>query len=139
MSHTAFIDLNHQIVSDIYKTKNNVKTWKGFRLCAIDGTSIRLPNEPDIIHHFGVQKGKSNQADCPMGMASVFYDLLNNIVIDSCIKPNNTSERSCAEKHLKFSNENDLIIYDRGYVGFWFYTHHHCCPVKKQKRGLDFQ
>lgn len=124
MSHTAFIHLNHQIVSDIYKTKNNFKTWKGFRLCAIDGTSIRLPNEPDIIHHFGVQKGKSNQADCPMGMASVFYDLLNNIVIDSCIKPNNTSERSCAEKHLKFSNKNDLIIYDRGYVGFWFYTHH---------------
>lgn len=92
LSHTAFIELNHQLVSDIYKTKNHVKTWKGFRLCAVDGTSIRLPNEPDITDHFGLQKGKANQADCPMGMASVFYDVLNNVVIDSCIKPNNTSE-----------------------------------------------
>jgi len=124
ISHTAFIELNHQIASDIFKTKNNYKTWKGFRLCAVDGTSIRLPNEPDIIDYFGVQRGKSNQADCPMGMASVFYDLLNNIVIDSCIKPNNTSERNCAEEHLKYSRKNDLIIYDRGYTGFWFYMYH---------------
>ena len=124
ISHTAFIEINQHILSDIYKTKNNYKTWKGFRVCAIDGTSIRLPNEPGITDYFGFQKGKQNQADCPMGMASVFYDLLNNLVIDSCIKPNNTSERNCAEEHLKYSNRNDLIIYDRGYTGFWFYTYH---------------
>jgi len=41
----AFVEHNHQIVSGIYNTKNNFKTWKGFRLCAIDGTSIRLPNK----------------------------------------------------------------------------------------------
>ena len=124
ISHTAFIEINQQIISDIYKTKNNYKTWKGFRVCAIDGTSIRLPNEPGITDYFGFQKGKQNQADCPMGMASVFYDLLNNLVIDSCINPNHTSERNCAEEHLKYSNRNDLIIYDRGYTGFWFYTYH---------------
>jgi len=50
--------------------------------------------------------------------------VLNNIVIDSCIRPNNTSERYCAEKHLAYSTQKDLIIYDRGYTGFWFYTHH---------------
>jgi len=59
-----------------------------------------------------------------MGMASVFYDLLNNIIIDSSLKPNNTSERECAVNHLKLSKHNDLIIYDRGYAGFYFYTHH---------------
>ena len=109
ISHTAFIEINQHILSDIYKTKNNYKTWKGFRVCAIDGTSIRLPNEPGITDYFGFQKGKQNQADCPMGMASVFYDLLNNLVIDSCIKPNNTSERNCAEEHLKYSNTIEMI------------------------------
>jgi len=59
-----------------------------------------------------------------MGMASIFYDVLNQIVIDSSIEPNNTSERDCAAKHLDYSNKNDLIIYDRGYTGFWFYMHH---------------
>jgi len=78
LSPTAFIDINHQLIDTIYKPAQHYDTWKGFRLCAIDGSSIRLPNEPDIIDYFGVQKGKANQADCPMGMASVFYDLLNH-------------------------------------------------------------
>lgn len=94
ISHAVFIDLNQQIVSDIYKSQNNYKTWKGFRICAIDGTAIRLPDEANVINHFGVQKYKNNQGDCSIGMASVFYDVLNHIIIDSSLNPNGTSEKS---------------------------------------------
>jgi len=59
-----------------------------------------------------------------MGMASVFYDVLNHIAIDSSVNPNNTSERDCAVEHLAQAGENDLILYDRGYPAFWFYVHH---------------
>ncbi len=58
-----------------------------------------------------------------MGMASVFYDVLNKIVIDSGIHPRTTSEKQCAEDHLVFSQENDLVLFDRGYVAFWLYAH----------------
>ena len=51
-----------------------------------------------------------------MGMASVFYDVLNHIVIDSSINPNSTSERDCAAKHLSNANKNDQILYDRGHT-----------------------
>jgi len=124
LSYRAFIELNRQLIDGVYKNMKYFKTWHGFRLCAIDGTSIRLPNEPDITNYFGVQKGKANQADCPMGMASVFYDVLNHLVIDSSINPKGTSENTCAEKHLKFTGKNDLIIYDRGYNAFWLYALH---------------
>ena len=124
LSPTAFIELNRQLIDNIYHTPQHYKTWKGFRLCAIDGTSIRLPDEPDITNYFGVQKGKANQADCSMGMASVFYDLLNDLVIDSSINPKGTAENACAEKHLNYADENDLIIYDRGYNAFWLYAMH---------------
>ncbi len=123
LSHTAFIALNQQVVKGVYQSDWKPKTWKGFRLCAIDGTSIRLPNEPYIIEHFGVQKGRPEQGQCTMGMASVFYDVLNKIVIDSGIHPRLTSERQCAEDHLQFSDENDLVIFDRGYVAFWLYAY----------------
>ncbi|NOQ90891.1 MAG: hypothetical protein GQ549_08085 [Gammaproteobacteria bacterium] len=46
---------------------NSYKKCKGFRLCAIDGSSIRLPDEPDITDHFGVQKGRIGKEDCPIG------------------------------------------------------------------------
>jgi len=122
LSHTAFQALNHQLVKQVYHSDWQSTLWKGFRLCAIDGTSIRLPNEPDIIEHFGVQKGRPEQGRCTMGMASVFYDVLNKIVIDSGIHPRTTSERQCAEDHLAFSQENDLVLFDRGYVAFWLYA-----------------
>jgi hypothetical protein len=58
-----------------------------------------------------------------MGMASVFYDVLNKIVIDSGIHPRRTSEKQCAEDHLHVSEENDLILFDRGYTAFWLYAY----------------
>ncbi len=123
LSHTAFQTLNHQIIDDVYQGRWKPKTWKGFRLCAIDGTSIRLPNEPDIIGHFGVHNGREDQQACAMGMASVFYDVLNKLVIDSGIHPRLTSERQCAEDHLEFSDTGDLVLFDRGYVAFWLYAY----------------
>jgi len=70
-----------------------------------------------------VQKGRPEQGQCSMGMASVFYDVLNKIVIDSGIHPRRTSERQSAEDHLQFSNINDLVLFDRGYVAFWLYAY----------------
>ncbi len=134
--------MNHQLVDGIYEKKSHYKTWKGFRLCAIDGTSIRLPNEPNITDHFGFQKGRACQSPCAMGMASVFYDVLNHIVIDSSINPNNTSERACAADHLNYATENDLVIYDRGYSGFWLYALHikhniaFCIRERSKQSGL---
>ena len=124
LSPTAFIELNRQLINTIYHTPQHYQTWKGFRLCAIDGTTIRLPDEADITQYFGALKGKANQANCPMGMASVFYDVLNDLAIDALINPTGTSERACAEKHLNHAVENDLIIYDRGYNAFWLYALH---------------
>lgn len=124
LSPTAFIDINHQLIDTIYDTSQHYKTWKGFRLCAIDGSSIRLPSEADIIYYFGVQKGRATQGDCPIGMASVFYDLLNHLAIDASINPRGTSERMCAQQHLAYAGDNDLIIYDRGYNAFWLYALH---------------
>jgi len=71
-----------------------------------------------------VQKGKKGQDDCTLGMTSVFYDVLNQLTIDSSINPNGHSERSCVFDHLKHSTPNDLVIYDRGYVAFWLYSLH---------------
>lgn len=124
LSHMAFVELNRQVITTAYKAGQQLKTWRGFRLCAVDGSSVRLPNTPDITAHFGVQKGKKGQAQCTMGMASVFYDVLNHLVIDSAIHPKGHSERACVADHMQHATQNDLIIYDRGYPAFWLYALH---------------
>ena len=75
-----------------------------------------------------------------MGMASVFYDVLNKIVIDSGIHPRRTSEKQCAEDHLHFSQENDLVLFDRGYTAFWLYaylSHHNITFCMRAKTNQD--
>jgi hypothetical protein len=99
LSHTAFIDLNRQAVDAYYAAHPELKTWHGFRLCAIDGSQLRVPDEPDIIATFGVNPGKENQQDCPLALVSVYYDVLNHISIDSSINHTAASERDCAAAH----------------------------------------
>lgn len=115
LSYTAFTALNRQLIESLYKHEQHIKTWKGFRLCAIDGTAIRLPDTAEVSKYFGRHSGRLDRGSCAMGMASVFYDVMNHIVIDSTLQRNKASERDCAEKHLAFSMTNDLVIYDRGY------------------------
>jgi len=79
-----------------------------------------------------------------MGMASVYYDVLNHLVIDASINPRKTSEKACAEKHLHFSQDLDLNLYDRGYNAFWLYAFHHhhqstFCMRAKTKQSLQVQ
>jgi len=144
LSHHAFIDLNHQIVDTYYADHPALKTWKGFRLCAIDGSQFRLPNEPDIVEAFGVNPGRENQKDCPLALASVYYDVLNHISIDTSINPTTASERDCAASHLAYALPNDLSLLDRGYNGFWLYNLYQTknqffCMRAKINLGIHFK
>ena len=144
LSHTAFIDLNQQAVNAYYTAHPEIKTWHGYRLCAIDGSQIRMPDEPDIVEAFGVNPGKENQKDCPLALASVYYDVLNHISIDSSINHTKASERECAASHLNHAHPDDLSILDRGYNAFWLYAlyvtkNQPFCMRAKINRGLLFK
>ncbi len=119
LSPTAFTALNRKVVDAYYDHHSDLKTWQGHRLCAINGSQIRLPSEPDIADEFGVLPGKKNQKDCPLALASVYYDVLNHISIDSSINPTNASERECAAIHLQYARSNDLAVLDRAYNAFF--------------------
>ncbi len=122
LSHTAFTMLDRQAVDAYYAHQSDLKTWHGHRLCAIDGSQIRLPDEPDIAQEFGVHPGKKNQTNCPLALASVYYDVLNHISIDSSINSTNASEREYAASHLRQALPGDLSILDLGYNAFWLYA-----------------
>lgn len=59
-----------------------------------------------------------------MALASICYDVLNNVVIDASINPPHASERTLAYEHLLQAQANDLLLYDRGYPAFWLFAAH---------------
>src|SRR3989344_3316441 len=119
LNYTAFVELNDLMISDFY-TKSEYKSWKDFRLLAIDGSRLQLPVSKEIIETFGCAKN-NHEIKTPMAQASYCIDLLNKKILNSEICRNETSEYKLALKHLeKINSEKDLLIYDRGYSAIWF-------------------
>lgn len=115
----AFIELNLHLVNYFEKTFSP-RTWFGFRLLAIDGSTTRLPMTEAIAEHFGVWNGRQG-APSPMARVSQMFDVLNKISIDALIKPKHLGERELAAQHLLTVMPSDLVLLDRGYPAWWLF------------------
>lgn len=124
LSHTAFIELNDIAVSKMYSDDDYLKL-NHYRLLAIDGSKIRLPNNPQVQKEFGdvpYTDGKSHQIKgtyCS-ALSSVLYDVLNRIAIDSILARCDAYEGDLAATHIKNArlSQQDIVLFDRGYPSF---------------------
>lgn len=115
----AFKRLNEIAVNTFYDRAGYYE-WHGMRLLAVDGTRLVLPNHPTVAEEFGVHQF-GPKADTPrsLAMASLLYDPLNLVTIDSQIAPYAASERDLLVEHLDKINAGDMLLLDRGYPSFW--------------------
>ena len=70
--HTAFIELNQKAMVDTMYKDDDYKKFLGFRILAVDGSKIRLPDNDDIREEFGTiayTNGKDSIAE-EIGRAS---------------------------------------------------------------------
>jgi hypothetical protein len=129
LSPKAFIELNRKLVEEFY-SDNTYLLWEGFRVLAVDGSDLQLPQKENLKTIFGTAKNQSGPT-LAMAKISYAYDVLNHLTLDAQIDYCKSSERELAVKHVKeikqFKNDpiNDLYLFDRGYpaLGFLFYLH----------------
>ena len=113
-----FKDLSRAIVNEFYTDNElGVKLWMGFRLLAVDGSRLTLPQTKELKNIYGETKNKS-LTGVVQSRVSILYDVINNYVIDGIIAPLAIGEGQLAIQHLAYVNKNDLVIYDRGYPSF---------------------
>lgn len=127
----VFKHLSEVIVENTYVESNpTINLFEGFRLLAVDGSKVTLPFTEDLKKEFGESKNQTNTS-VVQGKASVLYDLLNRIALDSILEKLEIGERTLALRHSFRWEKNDLIIYDRGYPSYDFIYEH-------IKRGVNF-
>jgi hypothetical protein len=115
------------ITADTMSSCEDIELYKGkFRLGVIDGADVTLDNAPELLEYFG---GSGRNRDCAMGMASLCYDPLNNIILDGGLYPYGTSERDAAREHFGAvsmlyipKGVYNLYIFDRGYPSKGFFA-----------------
>jgi hypothetical protein len=122
LKYDAFIELNDHVAQFFYD-RLQPETWFGFNLLAIDGTTLRVPNEPEILDHFGGwTTTKGEKKPCPKARASQMFDVLNKITVDGIISPKSDGERELAAFHFLKLQPQDLILLDRGYPAYWLFN-----------------
>lgn len=112
----AFIELN-QVCNRSFYTNAPFRTWRGFRLMSIDGSTAILPKHDSIKEEFGIVNF-GPYANSPQSVArlSMLYDVLNFVTLDAQIATYQTSERELALRHLvQLQPGEDLVLLDRGY------------------------
>ena len=105
LNYTAFVELAND-ASDIFYKDYDCKTYKGFRLLAIDGSMVTLPNNDDIKKEFCttnvINQYKDKSKTIVQARVSVLYDVLNNITLDSIITNSKIGEITIAkDNHFK--------------------------------------
>ena len=119
LKYQALIELNAHMTSHYY-SHFPTASWHGFNLMAVDGSTVRLPDETEIIEHFGAWNVK-NGDPCPKARIFQMFDVLNKVTVDALIKPKKYGERELAAFHFLNLMPNDLILLDRGYPAFWLF------------------
>jgi hypothetical protein len=119
LKYEAFIELNQHLINQ-FDGSFPYQTWLGFRLLAIDGTTLTLPKVKEIIDHFGVWDCRQGEP-CPKARASQLYDPLNRLTVKALIHPKSIGEREQARLLLSGILSNSLILLDRGYPAFWLF------------------
>ncbi len=121
----VFVDLNRETVGQ-FRAGMRPSLYHGFRLLAVDGTTLRLPLSQAVEKAFG------EAADGPpLGRVSLLYDIGQDLVVDAQLAALCVSERELAIDHLAHAVPGDLVIYDRGYPAFWLMALH-------RDKGVDY-
>lgn len=131
LSHRAFIELNKKGVVDVMYKEGQYQRFGKYRLLAVDGSKVILPDNEGIYEAFGRvkrtsgKKGVKGSGYYSYAQASVLYDVLNDIALDSLFEAGRSYEVDLAERHLEHSQDDDLLVFDRNYLSYrWLATLH---------------
>ena len=125
LKYEAFVELNDRAVAAFYADAP-IHRWHDYRLLAVDGSGLRLPDVAEVRQTFSHTPG-----DVPQGRLVELYDVLNQIVLGAEFSDEEIGEGFHAECLLARAEKGDLVLYDRGFAAFYLMARH-------RQKGVDF-
>ena len=128
LNEEIFKELNRNSLKDFYHLfKDEVKTFKGYILTAIDGSDCEIPNTPKTRERYKSISGKNDGKVARIKLSNC-YDLLNKYVLDTEIEEYKHSENELANRHMEqieniIEDYSTISIRDRGYLSLSYMFH----------------
>lgn len=118
-----FIDIYKDYLEDFYDNyPEENKRYKGYNICAVDGSMIEIPNTQEMREEYKSQKNSSGKRESARARVSGIYDVENGFMIDAIITDCGEGEKELAKRNIENAGkiidlEKSIIIFDRGYPG----------------------
>ncbi|WP_409200918.1 IS4 family transposase [Methanobrevibacter sp. DSM 116169] len=117
-----FKDSNAKTIKNIYSNpKFDLDDFKGYKVFAIDGSQVELPNTDKTRKDFNVALRALKETKTPKARISILSDVKNELIIDSSISEMSIGEEVHAYDHIEKTDkiidlEKSIIVFDRYYA-----------------------
>ena len=116
-----FIELNRLVVSHYYRLYDEpqgVRRWHGRRLIGVDGSYLNLPDTAELRAAYSVQRCQYEESARVQALASMAYDLLNDVAISAGLSAKQAEKNFLFTTHLQGTQPGDVFVLDRGYADY---------------------
>jgi hypothetical protein len=118
----AYQKINEECLAFV-QAHGELKLWKDYRLCCVDGSTLRLPNAGDIPELFPPQTNQEGEpVGPPLARMSLLYDPLNQLSLSAELDPLAVAEINQLRDHRWVWQAGHLMLADRHYGAFWVFA-----------------
>jgi hypothetical protein len=116
-----FVHLNAVACEEYYArygAENEVVVWQGHRVLGMDGSYLNLPDTAETRREFSVQTNQHPGAEQVQALASVLYDLRNDLGLSAALGPKQAEKTHLFATHLAVTRRGDVLVCDRAYADY---------------------
>jgi Transposase DDE domain len=117
----VFVHLN-TVACEEYYTRygqdNEVVLWQGQRIVGVEGSYLNLPDTEETRREFSVQTNQHVGGEQVQALASVLYDLRNDIGLSAALGPKQAEKNLLFATHLAVIQAGDVVVCDRAYADY---------------------
>lgn len=120
ISPKLFMDMSECFIDKLYGKYKGFSKFKGYIVCACDGSIFDLPNTPTTKKAFNIPPNTVFERFLSRGRVSCIMDVHSKHILTSKIVSRSVGEVKLAIEHLnnlnkRFDLTKLIVIYDRGY------------------------
>jgi hypothetical protein len=117
----VFVHLNAVTCEEFYTqygADNEVALWHGQRVLGVDGSYLNLPDTEETRREFSVQTNQYAGGEQVQALASVLYDLRNDVGLSAALGPKQAEKNLLFDRHLAVTQAGDVVVGDRAYADY---------------------
>lgn len=121
------------------RAHGDLHMFRGFRVLAIDGTRIDLPNYKPLRDYFGAAKNKTGSHNAQARMVMMQFPF-TRLPCHYELSPVKTGEVTMALRLTKYLRQNDLVLLDAGYWSYqllWAIANQRAFFALRLRKGLN--